>query len=211
MSDDVRLEQVGMFLNRVDAELARGALEAQGIPAMVSADDAAGMRPHLWLGGVRVLVRADDVDRAAGILHAAELMPSPSSSAETTGDEPLADFARRYTEAWCSQDALSVASFFAENGSLTINDGAPAIGRRAIADAAQAFMTAFPDMVVIMDGLDVEAGTGAVTYRWTLTGTNTGPGGTGRAIQISGQERWTLDADGLIAQSFGSFDDRPSS
>jgi hypothetical protein len=87
MSDDVRLEQVGMFLNRVDAELARGALEAEGIPAMVSADDAAGMRPHLWLGGVRVLVRADDLERAAGILHAAELMPASAPDAATNDDE----------------------------------------------------------------------------------------------------------------------------
>ncbi len=51
----------------------------------------------------------------------------------------LNDFAARYTAAWCSQNAASVASFFGEKGSLKINDGAPAVGRAAITDAAQSF------------------------------------------------------------------------
>jgi hypothetical protein len=33
-------------------------------------------------------------------------------------------------------------------------------------------MSAFPDMVVIMDGLETTGAT--VLYHWTLTGTNTG-------------------------------------
>ena len=86
-------------------------------------------------------------------------------------DAALRDFAARYTAAWCSHDAARVASFFAENGSLTINGGAPSVGRAAITAAAQGFMTAFPDMVVKMDGIATER-THAV-YRWTLTGTNT--------------------------------------
>jgi len=68
-------ESVGMFLNRVDAELARGALEAADIPATVSADDAAGTRPHLWMSGVRVLVRTEDLGRAREVLGAAEHHP----------------------------------------------------------------------------------------------------------------------------------------
>jgi hypothetical protein len=66
-------------------------------------------------------------------------------------------------------------------------------------------MTAFPDMVVTMDGLSVD-GTHAV-YRWTLTGTNTGPGGTGNAVRISGYEEWTLGIDGLILESKGNFNE----
>jgi len=45
-----------------------------------------------------------------------------------------------------------------------------------------------------------------VEYHWTLTGTNTGPGGTGRAVRISGFESWRIGADGLIEESIGSFD-----
>ncbi len=117
----------------------------------------------------------------------------------------LREFAAKYTAAWCSQDAASVASFFAENGSLKINEGAPSVGRAAITAAAQGFMTAFPDMVVKMDDLSVDGS--HATYRWTLTGTNTGPGGTGHAVRISGYEEWTIGIDGLIVESKGHFDE----
>jgi uncharacterized protein (TIGR02246 family) len=117
----------------------------------------------------------------------------------------LSDFATRYTAAWCSQDASRVASFFAENGSLRINDGEPSVGRTAITAAAQGFMTAFPDMVVTMD--DVSGDGGKAVYRWTLTGTNNGPGGTGNAVRISGFEEWTIGAAGLILKSLGHFDE----
>jgi uncharacterized protein (TIGR02246 family) len=119
--------------------------------------------------------------------------------------ETLTEFATRYTAAWCSHDAARVASFFAEGGSLTINDGRPSVGRAAIARAAQDFMTAFPDMVVRMDGVGMDAD--RATYRWTLIGTNTGPGGGGKAVRISGREESRFGEDGLIAESRGRFDE----
>ena len=64
-------------------------------------------------------------------------------------------------------------------------------------------MTAFPDMKVHMNDLVVEPD--AVTYCWTLTGTNTGSGGTGQRVRISGFEEWQIGADGLIAGSQGHF------
>jgi steroid delta-isomerase-like uncharacterized protein len=118
----------------------------------------------------------------------------------------LKDFATRYTAAWCSQDARRVAAFFGEDGALTINHGNPSVGRAAIADAAQGFMTSFPDMVVAMDAI-TPVDDDHATYRWTLTGTNLGPGGTGKAVRISGYEEWTIGADGLIADSKGHFDE----
>jgi steroid delta-isomerase-like uncharacterized protein len=116
----------------------------------------------------------------------------------------LNQFSIRYTAAWCSQRAASVASFYAEQGSLKINDGSPAIGRDAITKAAQSFMTAFPDLAVKMDQLTVN-GT-KTEYHWTLTGTNTGPGGTGKLVRIRGFEEWRFGPDGLIAESVGHFD-----
>ncbi|MEE9597257.1 MAG: ester cyclase, partial [Acidiferrobacterales bacterium] len=107
--------------------------------------------------------------------------------------------------AWCSQDAASVSTFFAEEGSLAVNDDSPAVGRDAITDVAQGFMTAFPDMEVRMDAVEIQAD--QVIYRWTLTGTNTGPDGTGNAVRFSGYEDWKIGADGLIAESKGHFDD----
>ena len=117
----------------------------------------------------------------------------------------LREFATNYTAAWCSQNARSVAAFFADGGSLTINNGVPLVGRRAITAAAQGFMTSLPDMIVTMDSLHVDGG--RIAYHWTLTGTNTGPEGTGNAVRISGYEEWMISADGLIAESKGHFDD----
>jgi hypothetical protein len=120
------------------------------------------------------------------------------------GSDGLLEFARRYTEAWCSQDPDRVASFFAPRGSLSVNGATPATGRTAIAAVAQGFMTAFPDLRVSMDGLTND---GEWTlYQWSLAGTNSGPGGTGQPVRISGVERWRLSAEGLIDESLGSFD-----
>jgi len=66
-------------------------------------------------------------------------------------------------------------------------------------------MTAFPDLRVDMDA--VLARGDRTEYRWTLTGTNTGPGGSGHPVRITGFELWQMDADGLIASSHGHFDD----
>src|SRR6476660_6496526 len=114
-------------------------------------------------------------------------------------------FAKRYAKAWCSQNPESVAAFFSENGSISINNGPPAVGRVAIAKEAQAFMTTFPDMIVTLDKLELRGDRTA--FHWTLTGTNTGPGGTGKRVLISGYELWKIDNDGVIAESKGNFDD----
>src|SRR3977135_1849286 len=116
----------------------------------------------------------------------------------------LKEFANRYAKAWCSQNPESVAVFFAERGSISINNGPPAVGRAAIAKEAQAFMTTFPDMVVTFDKLELRGD--ATAFHWTLTGTNTGPGGTGKRVRLSGYELWKIKNDGLIAESQGKFD-----
>jgi hypothetical protein len=122
----------------------------------------------------------------------------------TPDPDPLLDFARRYTEAWCSQDPASVAEHYAPEGSLTINGGPPSVGRAAITEAARSFMIAFPGMQVLMDDLRVQGG--GIEYHWTLIGTNTGPGGTGNRVRITGFEEWTMGDDGLIAESQGHYD-----
>jgi hypothetical protein len=119
-------------------------------------------------------------------------------------ESKLKDFATRYTAAWCSHDPAQVASFFAPNGSLRINDAAPSVGRDAIAAAANGFVTELPDLVVRMDSLTTDRG--RTRYHWTLTGSNTGPGGGGRSVRISGYEDWRIGDDGLIAESQGRFD-----
>jgi hypothetical protein len=66
---ETELVVVGTFLNQIEADMAQGALEAADIESMVSADDAGGQRPHLWMGGVRLLVRAEDAEQASKILN----------------------------------------------------------------------------------------------------------------------------------------------
>jgi uncharacterized protein (TIGR02246 family) len=122
-----------------------------------------------------------------------------------TADLPrLRDFAARYTAAWCNQDPTRVAAFFSPDASLTVNNGTPAVGRSEITELARSFMNTFPDLKVVMDDLLVHAN--EVEYRWTLTGTNAAPGGTGHRVRVSGYERWQMAPDGLIASSRGHFD-----
>ncbi|CAN5895518.1 hypothetical protein BH20GEM1_BH20GEM1_06830 [soil metagenome] len=115
------------------------------------------------------------------------------------------DFATRYGAAWSSRDPARLAAFYAENGSLTVNGGAPSVGRAAITATAREYMTAFPDMVVRLDSLTRDGD--HPTFHWTWTGTNTGPGGTGKRVHLSGYEQWTIGADGLIAESKGHYDE----
>jgi uncharacterized protein (TIGR02246 family) len=116
----------------------------------------------------------------------------------------LTKFATRYAKAWCSQNPESVAAFFAEKGSLCVNDGPPAVGRAAIAEVARGFMRDLPDMAVMMDNVTCDSD--GTKFHWTFTGTNTGPGGTGKRVRVSGYELWKIDNDGLIAESKGRFD-----
>jgi len=72
-------------------------------------------------------------------------------------------------------------------------------------------MKTFPDMIVRFDKLECSTPDGGrsfcdAVFHWTLSGTNTGPGGTGKRVRISGYELWQIGDDGLIAQSKGHFD-----
>ncbi|HVP00187.1 MAG TPA: DUF2007 domain-containing protein [Bryobacteraceae bacterium] len=54
----------------MEAEIAKGALEAAGIEAMTQADNVGGMRSHIaWsTGGFKVLVREEDLEDALACL-----------------------------------------------------------------------------------------------------------------------------------------------
>ncbi len=60
------------FLNKAEAEIAQGALQAGGVDSIIQADDAGGEEPGLWMGGVRLLVRGEDVKVADEILGPAK-------------------------------------------------------------------------------------------------------------------------------------------
>jgi hypothetical protein len=185
-------------------------------------DDTGMVRPSEAYGPVEGCLDVGDVAEAVVLAGVEDLalqfddgrrlaiaLSSTGGRFEVRGVAPIEDglreFSTRYTAAWCSQDPSRVASFFAPGGSLQVNAGAPAVGRAAITEVARGFMTAFPDLQVLMDDA-IDMGERAI-YRWTLVGTHTGPGGTGRAVRISGYEEWRLSVEGLIAESLGHFDE----
>ncbi len=133
------------------------------------------------------------------------MLSACAAEKSTIGTLSLEDFATQYTAAWCSHNSAVVASFFIPEGSLQINQGSPAVGRRAIKVTVQKFMTALPDLNLTMD--KVTGDTSHATFEWTLTGTNTAPGGTGKKIRISGYEEWQFGADHHLAASKGHFDE----
>jgi inosine/xanthosine triphosphate pyrophosphatase family protein len=61
------------FASRIEAEMAAGLLESEGVEAMVLADDAGGAYPMLqFIRGVRLMVYREDEARAREILQAME-------------------------------------------------------------------------------------------------------------------------------------------
>ena len=121
-------------------------------------------------------------------------------TAQLMNNEELADFGRRYAEAWCSGDPEKVAAFYAKDASISVNGGPPT----TIAEVARGFFRDFPDTGVTFDKLTNTPD--GPEFHWTFTGTNTGPGGTGNKVRISGYEVWKIDGDGLISESSGHFD-----
>ena len=97
-----------------------------------------------------------------------------------------------------------MAACYEETASLTINGGTPSAGRVELASTAASYMEAFPDLRVSVDQVLV-AGNSAF-WAWTLTGTNTGPGGSGNRVRVSGIEVMTIGDSGLVANSIGYYD-----
>jgi Putative prokaryotic signal transducing protein len=63
------LVTIRTFINELDAEIAKSALEAAGIDCMISADNCAGLEPPFSLTqGVRLVVKPRDADRANEVL-----------------------------------------------------------------------------------------------------------------------------------------------
>jgi ketosteroid isomerase-like protein len=125
---------------------------------------------------------------------------SPAAQPESA----LLDFANGYTEAWNSGLPENMASFYAEDGILVVNGGTPSVGRKELAATSGSYMEAFPDLKLTFDSLVPDGKT--FRYYWTFAGTNTGPGGTGNPVLFSGFEQWTMNAEGLIQRSIGTYD-----
>jgi hypothetical protein len=79
MSDE-DLIVVTTFSTPQEADLAKSALEAAGIEALIRTDSGGGMRPSLaWAGGVQVIVRSEDALAARDILDIPAKTPRPTA------------------------------------------------------------------------------------------------------------------------------------
>jgi hypothetical protein len=93
---DPKLIVVQSHGSRIEAELAKGALEDAGIQSMMQADTAGGMREHLaWSGaGFKIVVREEDATVAREILTPVEGDEGPA--AEQTALDAATSW-RRFT------------------------------------------------------------------------------------------------------------------
>lgn len=109
--------------------------------------------------------------------------------------------AKDYAKAWSSNDPGAVASFYAEDGVISINGGDALVGRAAIAEMASGFYAEFPDLVVHLDEFRF-AGANAL-FSWTLEGTHSE---TGNRVKVPEWEEWGVTPAGEVAVSRGRFD-----
>ena len=91
---EAKLIVVQSCASQIEAELAKGALEAAGIEAMIQADTAGRMREHLaWSGaGFKILVREEDAAAARDALA-----PRPEVVEDDDPDADTPPTSRRFT------------------------------------------------------------------------------------------------------------------
>jgi uncharacterized protein (TIGR02246 family) len=115
--------------------------------------------------------------------------------------EEVAKLAADYTSAWNSKSADAVASFYAEDGSIIINNGDPWSGRSRVRDMAAGFYADVPDLTLTCDDVRC-SGTHAI-YVWTFTGHDAS---SGNPLTVRGWEEWEIDGNLKVKSSRGWFD-----
>ena len=158
------------------------------------------VRKISWFALIALLAACEQSNNSMSIN-----IEQPEVQGESIVNDELIEFATRYATAWSSQDPVAFSLFYDANGSLTVNDGEPAVGRGGVEQKARDFMTAFPDMTVRL--VELRQVGDQVQFHWRWTGTETGPGGSGNAVDLTGYEEWTFNDDGLIRQSLGHYDE----
>jgi uncharacterized protein (TIGR02246 family) len=113
----------------------------------------------------------------------------------------LQAFARAYAEAWSSGSPAAVARFFTADGQITVNRGAPSVGRAALEAMAAGFFAEFPGLIVRCD--DVRGAGDHALFAWTLEGRHAE---SRNQVRIHGWEEWELAQPLAIRASLGWFD-----
>lgn len=113
----------------------------------------------------------------------------------------VAKMAAAYTAAWNSKSAEAVASFFAPDGEIVINCGAPWSGQSRVQEMAAGFYADVPDLTLACD--DVRCSGNHAVFVWTFTGHDAK---TGNPLKVRGWEEWELSEDLKVTASRGWFD-----
>ncbi len=149
--------------------------------------------------------------RGASMLAAMYLLgacqtPAPRAVASPPVD-PLA-VVNQYMAAWNAHDAARAAGYFTSDVSyFDASVGVPAVGRdSAQKNVIQSFLTAAPDCIWTRDTTfaPIRSADG-IAFRWTFSGTNTGPGwngpkATGKRFSFSGATLIRLKGDKIQFQ-----------
>jgi glutathione peroxidase len=83
---------VRTFVNGIEADIARSALEAAGIHAVIRRDDCGGVRPSLWMAGIQLLVRREDAAVADSVLETPALYAADVTSDPVCAEPSVYDF-----------------------------------------------------------------------------------------------------------------------
>jgi putative signal transducing protein len=91
MADDDTLVVIASYLRPEEAGMLRGLLESAGIQALLRDDMLSSMNPFLQpiIGGVKLVVRVEEAERAVEIVRSAGVLPSdgPEEPVEIPEDE----------------------------------------------------------------------------------------------------------------------------
>ncbi|MGH9143873.1 MAG: ester cyclase [Vicinamibacterales bacterium] len=120
----------------------------------------------------------------------------------------LQGLAQRYADAWQHREPAAIAQFYASNGVVESPIYATLHGRKAIADAARAFFSSFPDAVIAADAVIVDPPHAASFTTVNATHVNAffGMPGTNRHIEFRSAQLLEMDGDGLIARERRIYD-----
>lgn len=118
-----------------------------------------------------------------------------------TRKDAIVALANSYTAAWTSHNGVSVADHFTDDGQITVNNGDLLTGHKAIAEMAEGFYAAFPDLHLMCDDIRVSAN--HALFVWTFYGHHSE---TKAFTKVSGWEEWDVSDDVKIKSSRGWFD-----
>ena len=216
-------EQVGVDGRVANHWIAQGTQRGafQGIPATGKAVTFTGNNlMHFDLGRIAALWGQLD---AIGLLTQLGAMPGPVPHYEKSPEQTAAPIdpspggavvVRRFVDNFNAGRIDAIADDFDDEYRLDFPGGPAGAGKDGVREATRTFRSAFPDLHFATEDLFEEAD--RVAWRWTMTGTQTGPLGplppSGRAVGLAGisilqlrggrivRDRVRADMAGLFAQ-----------